>query len=343
MLRPKALIIGISGQDGSYLAEFLLNKGYEVHGLIRRSSSLKRERIDHISDRFLESGGRFFLHYGDLHDESSLYRILKEVAPDEVYNLGAQSHVRISFDTPVGTSEVVGIGAIRLLEAVKNLCPEVKFYQASSSEMFGSFPPPQNEKTPFHPRSPYATSKLYAHWSAVNYREGYKIFAVNGILFNHESPRRGENFVTKKIAMGAVAISKDKHKKLHLGNIQAIRDWGYAPEYVEAMWLMLQRDRPLDFVIGTGYSATVEDFLEWCFKAVDLNWQDHVVFDKNLLRPNEVDSLIADPISAQVELKWSAKVHSEKLAQLMVDAELRRKSDLHLVVDPWIFGEPELD
>jgi GDPmannose 4,6-dehydratase len=330
----KALITGVTGQDGSYLSEFLLSMDYEVHGLIRRSSSIKRERIDHISD----SSARFFLHYGDLSDDTSIYRVLSEVKPDEIYNLGAQSHVRISFDTPVGTSDVVGIGTIRLLEAVKNVCPDARFYQASSSEMFGSFAPPQRESSPFHPRSPYAVSKLSAHWNVINYREGYNLFAVSGILFNHESPRRSENFVTRKIAAAAVAISRKEANSLSLGNLNSIRDWGYSPEYVVAMWKMLQLDQPKDFVVGTGIAASVEDFLNWCFEALNLDWRDYVVIDPHLFRPTEVDALIADPLNAKKTLGWTAQTFGKTLAEIMVESELKRRASGLSVVDPWIFG-----
>ena len=330
----RALITGVTGQDGSYLSEFLLSMDYEVHGLIRRSSSIKRERIDHISD----SSEKFFLHYGDLSDDTSIYRVLSEVKPNEIYHLGAQSHVRISFDTPVGTSDVVGIGTIRLLEAIKNVCPDARFYQASSSEMFGSFAPPQRESSPFHPRSPYAVAKLSAHWNAINYREGYDLFAVSGILFNHESPRRSENFVTRKIAAAAVAISRKEINSLSLGNLNSIRDWGYSPEYVVAMWKMLQLDQPEDFVVGTGIAASVEDFLNWCFEALNLQWRDYVVIDPHLFRPTEVDALIADPLKANTTLGWTAQTFGKALAEIMVESELKRQPGGLSVVDPWIFG-----
>jgi GDPmannose 4,6-dehydratase len=303
-----ALISGITGQDGSYLAELLLSKGYVVHGIIRRSSSIQRVRIDHISARKGFKDQDFFLHYGDLQDDTSLYRILSEVKPDEFYNLAAQSHVRISFDTPVGTSDVVALGAIRILEAIRLTSPQTKFYQASSSEMFGASAPSQNENTAFRPQSPYAASKLFAHWVTTNYRDGYGLFAVNGILFNHESPRRSENFVSRKIASAVAEIAAGKREQLSLGNLSAIRDWGYAPEYVTAMWLMLQQDTPRDFVIGTGFKATVQEYLEWSFEAVGLKWNDYVTIDKNLFRPTEVDALVADASQAENMLGWKAKL-----------------------------------
>ncbi len=329
----KALITGVTGQDGSYLTEYLLELGYEVHGLIRRSSTLERWRIDHITQKF---PNQFVLHYGDLHDDSSLSSVINKANPDEVYNLAAQSHVRISFDTPVGTSEVVALGTLKLLEVVRVQAPEARFYQASSSEMFGSASPPQMEKTIFEPRSPYAVSKVFSHWVTQNYREGYNLFAVNGILFNHESPRRGDNFVTRKIAKAAIAIANGKMNQFHLGNTAAIRDWGYAPEYVKAMHLMLQSDKPNDFVIGTGVGVSVQEYLEWTFKYCGLNWEDHVLIDPNLFRPTEVDALIADPSRAKRELNWEAKISGEKLATLLVDAEEKRLKEGNQMVDPWV-------
>jgi GDPmannose 4,6-dehydratase len=329
----KALITGVTGQDGSYLSEYLLEQGYEVHGLIRRSSTLERWRIDHISGKF---PNQFVLHYGDMHDDSSLSSIVKQASPDEIYNLAAQSHVRISFDTPVGTSEVVALGTLKLLEVVRVQAPEARFYQASSSEMFGSAAPPQMERTIFEPRSPYAVSKVFSHWVTQNYREGYNLFAVNGILFNHESPRRGDNFVTRKIANAAVAIANGKLENFYLGNTAAIRDWGYAPEYVQAMHAMLQLDKPMDFVIGTGLGVSVQEYLEWTFGYCGLNWENHVLIDPNLFRPTEVDALVADASKAKEELNWSAKTFGEELAKLLVDAEEKRFSRGLQMVDPWV-------
>ena len=337
-MRQSALITGITGQDGSYLAEFLLSKGYEVHGLIRRSSTLQRWRIDHLKERFTE-GKDFFLHYGDLLDESSLVHALEKSKPTEIYNLAAQSHVRVSFDTPVGTSDVVALGTVRLLEAVRIICPEVRFYQASSSEMFGSFPPPQSENTPLNPRSPYAAAKVFSHWTVKNYRDGYGLHASSGILFNHESSRRGENFVTRKIAIGAATIASGAASSLTLGNLEATRDWGFAPEYVHAMWDLLQQDKPMDVTIGTGKSYTIKEFLNWSFAYFDLDWHDFVKIDKSFFRPTEVDKLQADISIARESLHWEPKIYGESLAQVMVEAEVERISTGKQMVDAWKYSE----
>ncbi len=324
-----ALITGITGQDGSYLAEFLLSKpDYVVHGLVRRSSTLNRQRIDHLtSDPSFRD--RFHLHYADLADASSLAMLLEIVKPDEVYNLGAQSHVRVSFDQPIYTADVVGTGTLRLLEAVRllNRVKQVKFYQASSSEMFGSAPPPQTLDTPFHPRSPYACAKLYGHWQTVNYREAYDLFACSGILFNHESPRRGESFVTRKITLGATRIKEGLQQKLVMGNLDAKRDWGFAGDYVRAMWLMLQQDKPDDYIVATGETYSVREFLEWTFGMLDLDYHDHVVFDPKYMRPSEVDVLLGDPTKAVEKLGWKPEVDIHGLVRMMVehDLELARR------------------
>ena len=328
----RALITGVTGQDGSYLSEWLLNLGYEVHGLIRRTSSLDRWLIDHISNKYPNN---FVLHYGDLHDDSSLTSVLKSTKPDEIYNLAAQSHVRISFDTPLGTSETVALGTLKLLENIRIFCPESKFYQASSSEMFGSSVPPQNEETRFEPRSPYAVSKVFSHMTTKNYRDGFNIYAVNGILFNHESSRRGENFVTRKIAKAAAEIKNSKRGILKLGNINSVRDWGFAPEYVIAMHKMLQMDSPSDYVIGTGSGISVEQFLTGAFEYLNLNWRDHVEIDESLFRPTEVDSLVANPKKASKELEWGANIKGEKLIELMVEAEMSRIRNKSIMVDAW--------
>ena len=319
---PKALISGISGQDGSYLAELLLEKGYEVHGLIRRSSTFNTSRINHIYQGPQESKKRLVLHFGDLTDGSRLVSLVGKIQPDEVYNLGAQSHVRVSFDEPEFTGDVTGLGSTRLLEAVRLMSPHSKFYQASSSEMFGATPPPQDEDTPFYPRSPYGAAKVYSYWMTKNYREAYGMFAVNGILFNHESPRRGETFVTRKITRAVARIAAGQQNKLFLGNLEAVRDWGYAPEYVEGMWRMLQADRPTDFVLATGVACSVRDFVEHSFSRVGLDWQKYVDFDDRYLRPTEVDSLIGDAAKAERILGWKAKTSAKKLADLMVDADI---------------------
>ena len=319
--KKKALITGITGQDGSYLAEFLLGKGYEVHGVIRRSSTFNTQRLEHLYVDFHQKDARLFLHYGDLSDSSRLTTLLQTVAPDEVYNLAAQSHVRVSFDEPEHTGDTTGLGSIRLLEAIRLLGLECRFYQASSSEMFGATPPPQNEDTVFYPRSPYGAAKLYSHWVTKNYREGYGLFATSGILFNHESPRRGETFVTRKITRAAARIAAGVQDTLYLGNLDAIRDWGYAPEYVQAMWMMLQADQPDDFVIATGTEYSVEDFLGFAFQHVGLDWKKHVKFDERYLRPTEVDALVGDSSKAQAVLGWSPKVLTPELARIMVDAD----------------------
>jgi GDPmannose 4,6-dehydratase len=317
-----ALITGITGQDGSYLAELLLQKGYLVHGLIRRASTFNTHRIDHLYRDPHESEVRLFLHYGDLSDGSRLVTLIERIRPDEVYHLAAQSHVRVSFDEPEFTGDVTGLGATRLLEAIRESGLPTRFYQASSSEMFGATPPPQSEATPFYPRSPYGAAKLYSYWMARNYREAYGLFAVNGILFNHESPRRGETFATRKITMAAARIAAGEQDYLYMGNLDAARDWGYAKEYVEAMWRMLQVDEPDDYVVATGTSYTVRDFLRFAFEHVGLDWEKHVRFDSRYLRPTEVDSLIGDASRAASRLGWSPAVLTPELARLMVDADV---------------------
>jgi GDPmannose 4,6-dehydratase len=321
-----ALITGITGQDGSYLAELLLEKGYVVHGLIRRASTFNTSRIDHLYRDPHDPGARLFLHYADLTDASRLITLLDEVQPDEVYNLAAQSHVKVSFDEPEFTGLTTGMGTTRLLEAIRMVGLTCRFYQASSSEMFGASPPPQNEETPFYPRSPYGAAKVYSYWMTRNYREAYGMFAVNGILFNHESPRRGETFVTRKIAMAAARIAAGEQECLYLGNLDAVRDWGYAPEYVEAMWRMLQHDEPGDYVVATGVPCTVRDFAEASFACVDLDWREHVRFDPRYLRPTEVDHLIGDPSKCHDKLGWQASVLVEDLARLMTEAEIGEQS-----------------
>ncbi|RKN45918.1 GDP-mannose 4,6-dehydratase [Streptomyces hoynatensis] len=317
-----ALITGVTGQDGSYLAELLMDKGYTVHGLLRRSSSFNTERIDHIYQAPQEPGRTLVLHHADLTDGVALVNLLREVRPDEVYNLGAQSHVRVSFDAPMYTADVTGLGTLRLLESIRASGIETRIYQASSSEMFGSAPPPQNERTPFHPRSPYGCAKLYSYWSTVNYREAYGLYAVNGILFNHESPRRGETFVTRKITRAVARIREGLQEVLYLGNLDAVRDWGYAPEYVEAMWRMLQRDEPDDYVVATGVPATVRDFLQAAFAAGGLDWTEHVRFDPKYERPSEVDALVGDAAKARELLGWEPAVRWRELAELMVEADI---------------------
>jgi len=322
--RKKALITGITGQDGSYLAEFLLSKGYEVHGIIRRASTFNTARIDHIFVDPHDPNARLFLHYGDLSDSEQIANIIYNIKPDEVYHLGAQSHVRVSFDMPEYTGNVTALGTTRILEAIRRSGNNIKFYQASSSEMFGSSPPPQNEETPFRPRSPYACAKVYAYWMTVNYREGYGIFACNGILFNHESPRRGETFVTRKITRAVANILAKKQDKLYLGNLDAQRDWGFAPEYVEMMWKMLQNDEPEDFVIGTGEAHSVREFVEEAFSYVGLNWEDYVKIDPRYFRPTEVEVLIADSTKVRKKLGWKPKIKFKELVKIMVDADMRK-------------------
>jgi len=319
----KALITGITGQDGSYLAELLLGKGYEVHGVVRRPSTLNTARIDHLLADPKIADSRLVLHYGDLSDSSRLITLVESVAPDEVYNLAAQSHVRVSFDEPEHTGNTTGLGSIRLLEAIRMVGISTKFYQASSSEMFGATPPPQNEHTPFYPRSPYGAAKLYSYWVTKNYRESYGMFATNGILFNHESPRRGETFVTRKITRAVARIKAGVQDKLYLGNLDAIRDWGYAPEFVEAMWLMLQADQPDDFVVATGAEYSVRDFLGFAFGHAGLEWQRYVDFDEAFLRPTEVDALVGDSAHARSATGWEPKVMTPELARIMVDADVK--------------------
>jgi len=319
----KALITGITGQDGSYLAELLLSKGYEVHGIIRRASTFNTGRIDHLYKDPHINGVRLFLHYGDIADSTNLIKLLYRIQPDEVGRVAAQSHVRVSFDIPEYTGDVTALSAIRILEAIRETGVNSKFYQASSSEMFGKVHEvPQRETTPFHPRSPYGVAKVYAHWATINYRESYGLFACCGILFNHESPRRGETFVTRKITRAVARIKAGQQNKLYLGNLDAKRDWGYAKEYVEAMWKMLQQDRADDYVIATGETHSVEEFLTEAFSHVDLDWRDYVELDRKYLRPAEVDLLIGDASKAERELGWTPKVTFKKLVRLMVDADV---------------------
>ena len=318
---PTAFITGISGQDGSYLAELLLGKGYDVHGLVRRSSSVTTWRLDEIYQDPQEVESRFHLHYGDLGDSSVLARLIREIQPDEVYNLAAQSHVKVSFEIPEFTTDIVGTGVIRLLEAIRMNSRDTRFYQASSSEMFGSTNPPQNEDSPFHPRSPYAAAKLFAHNLCVNYRESYDMFTVSGILFNHESPRRGETFVTRKISRAVAMIEAGKQDLLYLGNLDAKRDWGFAGDYVEAMWLMLQQDTPDDYVIATGEAHSVRDYCEAAFAHAGLNWEDYVRYDARYERPAEVDYLLGDASKAEKELGWKPKVRFAELVAMMVEAD----------------------
>ena len=330
----RALISGITGQDGSYLAEFLLGKGYEVHGIIRRSSSFNTGRILHLFQDLHDSDVRLVLHYGELTDGTRLEKLIEKIAPNEVYNLAAQSHVRVSFDEPVYTADVVGIGTLRMLEAIRNAGGDhaVRFYQASSSEMYGDVrETPQRETTPFYPRSPYACAKVYAFWQTVNYREAYGMHASNGILFNHESPRRGETFVTRKITRGLARILSGKDRKLYLGNLDAKRDWGYAGDYVEAMWLMLQQDSPDDYVIATGETRSVREFLTQAFNRAGLDWRDYVEFDERYLRPSEVNLLVGDASHARAKLGWTARTSFPDLVRLMVDADLEAEGQLHRV------------
>jgi GDPmannose 4,6-dehydratase len=322
-MTKRALITGVTGQDGSYLAELLLNKGYEVHGIIRRASTFNTRRIDHLYVDPHVPGARFFMHYGELSDGSRISALLSQIQPHEVYHLAAQSHVMVSFDEPEYTSNTTGLGTMRLLEAIRQTGLQCRFYQASSSEMFGSSPPPQTEETPFHPRSPYGTSKLFAYWASRNYRDAYGMFVVNGILFNHESPRRGETFVTRKITRAVAQINAGLNQHLWIGNIDAVRDWGYAPEYVEGMWRMMQLDEPDDFVLATGTGYSVREFLSLAFDQVGLDWQEHVRFDERYVRPAEVDAVVGDPSKANSVLGWKAQVQTPELVKIMVAADIR--------------------
>lgn len=318
----RALITGITGQDGSYLAELLLAKGYEVHGLIRRASTFNTSRINHLYVDQHDPGARFFLHYGDLTDSARLVTLLYRLQPEEIYHLGAQSHVRVSFDEPEHTGNTTGLATTRLLEALRIIDLPARFYQASSSEMFGSTAPPQNEETVFNPRSPYAAAKVYGYWMTRNYRDAYGMFAVNGILFNHESPRRGETFVTRKITMAVARIAAGKQEYLYLGNLESRRDWGFAPEYVEGMWRMLQADRPDDYVLATGTTYSVKDFVAMAFAHIGLDWERHVRLDSRYLRPTEVDNLVGDASKAQSLLNWRPSVLTPELVRIMVDADM---------------------
>ncbi len=322
MSSNRAFVTGVTGQDGSYLTELLLEKDYEVHGLIRRSSSFNTARIDHIYQDPHSPNPKLFLHYGDLTDGVNMTNLIHQIQPTEVYNLGAQSHVQVSFTMPQYTAQVDAVGAVALLESIRASGVKCRYYQASTSELYGSTPPPQNELSAFRPRSPYAAAKLMAYWSTVNYREAYGVHATNGILFNHESPRRGETFVTRKITRAAARIATGSKEKLYLGNLEAVRDWGYAKEYVESMWLMLQQDKSDDYVVATGVGATVREFTQAAFEQVGLNYKDHVEMDKRYVRPTEVDALIGDPSKAARVLGWQAKTHWKALAKLMVEADL---------------------
>ncbi len=322
-----ALITGITGQDGSYLAELLLGKGYEVHGLIRRASTFNTGRLDGCYQDPHDPQQRLQLHYGDLSDGTGLVNLLRGVQPDEVYHLGAQSHVKVSFEMPEYTGDITGLGTMRLLEAIRAADVDTRFYQASSSELYGSTPPPQNEDTPFHPRSPYSVAKLYGYWATVNYREAYGLFACNGILFNHESPRRGETFVTRKITRAVARIAAGLQDKLWLGNLDAVRDWGYAPEYVEGMWRMLQADQATDYVLATGHAMTVREFCQAAFARVDLDWEKHVAYDERYERPSEVDALIGDASKAERVLGWKAQTYGSALVDVMVDADVAALDD----------------
>jgi GDPmannose 4,6-dehydratase len=339
----RALITGITGQDGSYLAELLLGKGYEVHGLIRRASTFNTSRIDHLYQDPHDPQARLFLHYGDLSDGARLVTLMHQIDPEEVYNLAAQSHVRVSFDEPEHTGDTTGMGAMRLLEAVRMAGVKCRYYQASTSEMFGASPPPQNEKTPFYPRSPYGAAKVYSYWVTRNYREAYDMFAVNGLLFNHESPRRGETFVTRKVTRAVARIQAGLEDYVYMGNLDSIRDWGYAPEYVEGMWRMLQADEPEDFVLATGGSFTVRDFVVTAFEHAGLDWEKHVRFDERYLRPTEVDALIGDASKAKQKLGWETTVDAEQLARIMVDAdiEMLRHEGRHWIDQPALNGWPK--
>jgi GDPmannose 4,6-dehydratase len=318
----KALVTGVTGQDGSYLAELLLSKGYQVHGVVRRSSSSNTQRIDHLLSDETLTDSRLHLHYGDVSDSSRMISLVESIDPDEVYNLAAQSHVRVSFDEPEFTGNTTGLGSLRLLEAIRVAGSKARFYQASSSEMFGASPPPQNEETPFYPRSPYGVAKVYSFWITKNYRESYGLFATNGILFNHESPRRGETFVTKKITRAVARIHAGVQDKLYLGNLDAVRDWGYAPEYVEAMWRMLQTKEPDDFVVATGTKYSVRDFLGFAFERLDLDWEKYVEFDERYTRPAEVESLVGDHAKITEATGWKPRMLTPELAQIMVDADV---------------------
>jgi len=320
----KALITGISGQDGSYLAEFLLSKGYEVHGIVRRASTFHTTRLDHIKLGHDERRERLFLHYGDMTDSSNLNRVLEKVRPQEIYNLAAQSHVKISFEVPEYSAEVDGLGVLRLLDAIRETKVKARFYQASTSELFGKVSQArQDEKTPFYPRSPYAAAKLFGYWTVVNYREAYGLFACNGILFNHESPRRGENFITRKITLGIAQILAGRLDSITMGNMEARRDWGYAPEYVELMWKMLQTERPVDYVVGTGEQHSVQEFIEAAFDYAGLDWRKYVRTDPRFLRPTEVDELCANPARANKDLGWAPQVKFAGLVKVMMDADMR--------------------
>jgi GDPmannose 4,6-dehydratase len=333
--RTRALITGITGQDGSYLAELLLEKGYEVHGLIRRSSSINTGRIDHLYEDPHVPDRRLILHHGDMSDSAHLARLIDEVRPREVYNLAAQSHVKVSFEAPEYTSDVDALGTLRLLEAISHCDPSIRLYQASTSELFGSAPPPQNEKTPFHPRSPYGVSKIFAYWIVVNYREAYGMFASNGILFNHESPRRGETFVTRKVTRAVARIAAGRQDAVYLGNLDAKRDWGFAPDYVRAMWMMLQQSAPMDLVFSTGEQHSVREFAELAFRLIGLDWEKYVRIDRAYLRPAEVDTLLGDSAKARDVLGWKPAVSFAELVRLMVEADLKAEGlDPHKVMKP---------
>ena len=323
----RALITGITGQDGSYLAEFLLEKGYEVHGLIRRSSTFNTSRIEHLYKDPHEKDNKLFLHYGDITDGVGLSNLIRELEPHEIYNLAAQSHVKVSFEMPDFTAQVDAVGTIRILEAIRAANIETRFYQASTSELFGSTPPPQSEISPFSPQSPYAAAKLYSYWVVRNYRDAYGLHATNGILFNHESPRRGETFVTRKITMAAARIKLGLQSKLYLGNLDAVRDWGYAPEYVQSMWMMLQQQTPDDYVVATGVGATVREFCDAAFSSLDLDYRNHVNTEERYLRPTEVDALIGDASKAQKTLGWKATTHWKELAEIMANSDLEKISN----------------
>jgi GDPmannose 4,6-dehydratase len=326
-MTKKALITGITGQDGSYLTALLLGKGYEVHGLIRRASTFNTDRIDRYYQDPHDPNRSLMLHHGDLSDGTGLVNLLAEIQPDEVYHLGAQSHVKVSFEMPEYTGDTTGLGTIRLLEAIRAAHVHARFYQASSSELYGSTPPPQNEQTPFHPRSPYAVAKLYGYWATVNYREAYGIHASNGILFNHESPRRGETFLTRKVTRAVARIKAGLQQTLYLGNLEATRDWGFAPEYVEGMWRMVQAEEPGDYVLATGHAMTVREFCEAAFSRAGLDWEQHVAHDVRYERPSEVDALIGDPSKALRELGWKATTFGEDLVNVMVDADIQMLDD----------------